>query len=304
MQSIIKLSGMFFLVFFFVFDISAQSAIRLTIPIVSTTCFNGVDDDGDGFVDYPDDIDCTSQSDPSEHHLTATCIVSSTAIALGQSATWTVTPAGGGAPYAYSWSGSEIVGNTATINITYTSEWTKTATVTVTSGFDALVLICPNSVTVGFSNVPNNTPPSSTGWAVYGISNPWIVIMPTPYPEGPTETLPFPENDIPPQLNSAPEKDSPVYPGSDHRNTPQSFPSSPLAPEVTTWQPYTLPMEKLLDTGKSDTEKTFELSQRNRHMSNDYCIIFLFYAWVSIIFLYFFFRRIIFPFFSRKRWWK
>lgn len=79
---------------FCVFHVSAQSALRFVLPIVSEACFNGIDDDQDGFLDFPLDPDCTGQDDQSEHHLTAICSVSSTSITLGQSVTWTVAPAG------------------------------------------------------------------------------------------------------------------------------------------------------------------------------------------------------------------
>lgn len=79
---------------FSVFHVSAQSALRFVLPIVSEACFNGIDDDEDGFIDFPLDTDCTGQDDQSEHHLTAVCTVSSTNILLGQSVTWSVVPAG------------------------------------------------------------------------------------------------------------------------------------------------------------------------------------------------------------------
>lgn len=81
-QTIIKACGIFLLVSFSVLSVSAQSAIRLVLPIVSDACFNGIDEDEDGFIDYPLDADCTAQDDQSEHHLTATCSVSSTSIQL------------------------------------------------------------------------------------------------------------------------------------------------------------------------------------------------------------------------------
>lgn len=79
---LVRTLGILFLVFFSVFSVSAQSAIRFVLPIVSEACFNGIDDDEDGFIDYPLDTDCTAQDDQSEHHLTATCSVSSTSIQL------------------------------------------------------------------------------------------------------------------------------------------------------------------------------------------------------------------------------
>ncbi len=81
-QILAKTLGIFFLVSFSVFSVSAQSAIRFVLPIVSEACFNGIDDDEDGLVDYPADTDCENQNDQSEHHLTATCSVSSTSIQL------------------------------------------------------------------------------------------------------------------------------------------------------------------------------------------------------------------------------
>ena len=120
-QILINTGAIVFLLFFSVLSVYGQSAIRLVIPIVSTACYNGIDDDGDGLLDYPADTDCVDQDDASEHHLTATCSVSGTTIRLGQPTTWTVTPLGGSTTYTYSWSGSEVVGNTATITVTYSS---------------------------------------------------------------------------------------------------------------------------------------------------------------------------------------
>ena len=102
-------------------SVFGQSAIRFVVPIVSTACFNGIDDDDDGLLDYPYDTDCTDQDDESEHHLTAICTVSGTTVTLGQSTTWNVTPQGGSTAYTYSWSGSEISGNTQNIAVIYSS---------------------------------------------------------------------------------------------------------------------------------------------------------------------------------------
>lgn len=120
-QILTKITGIFFLVYFFFSTVSAQSAIRFVLPVVSEACFNGIDDDSDGLMDYPADPDCTSQDDESEHHLTATCSVSATSITLGQSVTWSVVPLGGSTTYTYSWSGSELTGNTQDVPITYSS---------------------------------------------------------------------------------------------------------------------------------------------------------------------------------------
>lgn len=114
-----KILGIFFLVSFLFLTVSAQSAIRFVLPVVSEVCFNGIDDDSDGFMDYPADTDCTGLTDESEHHLTATCSVSATSITLGQSVTWSVVPLGGSTTYTYSWSGAEIAGGTADIVVNY-----------------------------------------------------------------------------------------------------------------------------------------------------------------------------------------
>lgn len=120
-QILINTGVIVFLLFFSVLSVYGQSAIRLVIPIVSPACFNGIDDDSDGLLDYPDDTDCADQSDASEHHLTATCSVSATTVTLGQPTIWTIVPLGGSTTYAYSWSGSEVSGNAATITVTYSS---------------------------------------------------------------------------------------------------------------------------------------------------------------------------------------
>jgi hypothetical protein len=81
-QILTKAFCVFFMASFLMLNVSAQSALRLVIPIVSSACFNGIDDDGDDLTDYPSDPDCTTQDDQSEHHLTATCTPSVTAVQL------------------------------------------------------------------------------------------------------------------------------------------------------------------------------------------------------------------------------
>lgn len=162
-QILITTGAIVFLMFFLVSNAYAQSAIRLVIPINSSACFNGVDDDGDGLVDYPDDTDCIDQDDLSEHHLTATCSVSATTVTLGQPITWSVIPLGGSTTYTYSWSGSEIVANTQNVEVTYSSVGSKTASVTVTSGYDSLIVNCTDTVNVISPDPVPDTQPSSVG---------------------------------------------------------------------------------------------------------------------------------------------
>lgn len=177
--------------FFLVSNAYAQSAIRLVIPINSSACFNGVDDDGDGLVDYPDDTDCIDQDDLSEHHLTATCSVSATTVTLGQPITWSVIPLGGSTTYTYSWSGSEIVANTQNVEVTYSSVGSKTASVTVTSGYDSLIVNCTDTVNVISPDPVPDTQPSSVGWPRGASRAPFLV---------PTVPLPL---DIPPSIPEA-----------------------------------------------------------------------------------------------------
>ncbi|MBP7806382.1 hypothetical protein KA057_01735 [Candidatus Gracilibacteria bacterium] len=221
-QILAKTLGIFFLVSFSVFSVSAQSAIRFVLPIVSEACFNGIDDDEDGLVDYPADTDCENQNDQSEHHITATCSVSSTSIQLGQSVTWTVSPTGGSTTYTYLWSGVELSGTTDSVAVTYPTAGTKNGSVTVTSGIDSIIVNCPNAVSVASSDSTPN--PSSSGGgssssslgAYSPLTNNSIdipVLIQKPANEG----------DVPESLNSAPETiNTPTK-----QNTPKAKPQAP-----------------------------------------------------------------------------
>lgn len=191
-QILISTGAIVFLMFFLVSNAYAQSAIRLVIPINSSACFNGVDDDSDGLIDYPADTDCIDQDDLSEHHLTATCSVSATTITLGQPVTWSVTPLGGSTTYTYSWSGSEIVANTQNVAVTYSSVGSKTASVTVTSGVDSLIVNCTDTVTVT-STQSNDAGSSGSG---SGSSGGGYFLIPVPNKPTPSiiEITPTPEN--------------------------------------------------------------------------------------------------------------
>ena len=71
-----------FLGFLSIFFVSAEGIVFKVNISAPSLCYNGIDDDGDGLTDYPSDPDCTTQDDQSEHHLTATCIPSVTAVQL------------------------------------------------------------------------------------------------------------------------------------------------------------------------------------------------------------------------------
>lgn len=63
------------------------------------------------------------------------CYASPTNNVTGSQTTWTATVLGGGGPYTYSWSGTDgLSGSGSSINKTYNTAGTKSATVTLTSG--------------------------------------------------------------------------------------------------------------------------------------------------------------------------
>jgi hypothetical protein len=67
--------------------------------------------------------------------LTLSCVGSPNPAKTGQSVTWTANPSGGSSSYSYSWSGTDgLSGNTKSVNKTYATAGSKSATVTVTSG--------------------------------------------------------------------------------------------------------------------------------------------------------------------------
>jgi hypothetical protein len=110
-----------------------QLVIR-TIP----ACYNGIDDDGDGLVDYPSDPSCTGASDISEGlpfvPPVVACFASATQGTTGQNMTWIAIPSYGNGTYTYTWSGTDgLTGTTPSITKTYTSTGTKTASLMVTS---------------------------------------------------------------------------------------------------------------------------------------------------------------------------
>jgi hypothetical protein len=66
--------------------------------------------------------------------VTATCVPSPSAQAIGQNVTWTVTPSGGTGSYTYSWSGSDgLSGSASSVTMPYVTAGTKSASVTVTA---------------------------------------------------------------------------------------------------------------------------------------------------------------------------
>ena len=93
LQKIVRISAIF-VGFWTILFVSAEGIVFKVNITAPSKCFNGIDDDRDGLIDYPADTDCENENDQSEHHVTATCSVSSTSITLGQSVTWTVVPAG------------------------------------------------------------------------------------------------------------------------------------------------------------------------------------------------------------------
>jgi hypothetical protein len=176
-QTIIKACGIFLLVSFSVLSVSAQSAIRLVLPIVSDACFNGIDDDEDGFIDYPTDTDCESNIDNSESHIVWMCWPSFPQANIGESVRWTVSVTGWNGEYSYSWSGTNLSGASGEIHQTYTSSGIKTARVLITAGADSTIVDCSplNVIDRDEPQTPGNSSVSGgSSWASRTDTNPLV----------------------------------------------------------------------------------------------------------------------------------
>jgi len=107
-------------------------------PPPSYQCSDGVDNDGDGLLDYPNDPGCISSTDDNEYNVPpavqASCVASPSSIVVGESSTWTVTLSNGEGTHTYSWSGTDnLSGTGSSVTKTYTTPGTKTASVTITT---------------------------------------------------------------------------------------------------------------------------------------------------------------------------
>ena len=106
--------------------------------------------------------------------LAASCSVSPSTAATGQTVTWSASASGGTGAYTYAWSGSDsLTGSTQSVQKSYSTAGAKTASVTVTSGGTPLTVACdadanPSDGTVTVSTLPvatlqNNGPiPANT----------------------------------------------------------------------------------------------------------------------------------------------
>ena len=129
--------------------ISCGSATIDTPPPVFQ-CSDGIDNDGDGKIDYPSDPGCTSPNDNDEQdpidELFAACSVSATTALTGEAITWTVNALGGIGNYDFSWTGDNVSGNSPQVTTSYQTAGTYTATASVVSGNSSAS--CSASVTV------------------------------------------------------------------------------------------------------------------------------------------------------------
>lgn len=183
----------------------ASEGVVLKMNISSNQCFNGIDDDGDGLMDYPLDPDCASQDDDSESIIVASCTPSVSQITLGQSMNWSVSATGGNGTYTYVWSGADITGDAAQVSVLYPTTGTKNASVTVTAGADSTAVACtPLSVLENNSHIDTPTTPSWNNSS--GANTPFIELNnshPLSLPPSPEKTQ-NPEDTL--DLHSAPEK--------------------------------------------------------------------------------------------------
>lgn len=116
-----------------------QVTFRIAILAVPE-CQNGIDDDGDELLDYPDDSDCMSSIDNSEGvpfvpiPVTVVCFPSATSVRVGESVIWTAIPANGNGVYTYEWAGTEsLSGILFSVTKTYATPGIKTASITAIS---------------------------------------------------------------------------------------------------------------------------------------------------------------------------
>ena len=136
---------------------SCSSSIIVT-SAPAPACSDGVDNDGDGSIDFPADIGCASGSDTDESNipLSASCSVAPTAGSTGSAFTWTVVPAGGVTGiYTFTWSGTDgLFGSATTTTKSYLTAGTKTGSVTVTADTETIALSCANSAVVSGPTIP------------------------------------------------------------------------------------------------------------------------------------------------------
>ncbi len=196
--------------------------IRFQLAIRSLSeCQNGIDDDDDGYTDYPDDDDCTDGVDDTEvtqNPPTVVCFATSTQWTIGQSMTWIAIPSNGNGTYTYSWSGTgDLSGTTGAVNIVYTVAGAKNAIVRVTSGG------------VTSSETPCVTSITITSWASSGgggggggggSSSSWASSSTATTRPPITTYSPSTDSDSGIPLNAAPDKNTPVSAGSDVENHP------------------------------------------------------------------------------------
>lgn len=110
--------------------------------------------------------------------LVGSCSVAPTSIMTGQAVTWSSTASGGTGVYTYSWSGTDGIGGaTQSITPSYSTAGTKTASVTIMSGVQSILVPCSNSLSVTPAPQPDltagaTTPSSGTAGSAVTFSAP------------------------------------------------------------------------------------------------------------------------------------
>lgn len=92
-----------------------------------------------------------SNSDSLSVPLSVSCAPNRSSAAIGENVRWNASVFGGsgGGLTTYTWSGDEsLSGSTATVNMTYSTEGTKTASVRVTKGGESVLQYCGANVTI------------------------------------------------------------------------------------------------------------------------------------------------------------
>ena len=128
-------------------NFSTGGAISGTLPVspTDTTVYEITCTSGSASVSDTETVTVISATTP----LTASCSVNSAVALIDQEVRWTAAVSGGTAPYMYLWAGTDsLTGTSASVERSYSSGGTKTASVQVTAGVESINVVCSNSVSI------------------------------------------------------------------------------------------------------------------------------------------------------------
>src|SRR6185369_4275790 len=115
-------------------------------------CQDGIDNDSDGLIDFPNDPGCSSKQDNNEFtvdttsSLAVSCVASPNSVNTGQSVNFVGSVTGGTANYTYLWTGG-CTGSGQTCTNTFSDGGNYRAILKVTSGNQVQYGICSATVT-------------------------------------------------------------------------------------------------------------------------------------------------------------